>query len=207
MSIIPPMRARVFVLTVAGVLGVLLLLHLLQRSGARYERLERQTDSLNVQVEAYRADSASRQRAIDSALAASASAESAAVRSRQQAARFKQQRDSAIAMVRADTGDVPREQFEFIVAADSAAIRGLTIANDSLTSANTSLRAAFNASDAARHHADSLLFAMERNRDEWKQEAKRERRVGLVVGGGYALPSGDWQAFIGIGKKIRLGIF
>jgi len=198
------MRVPRLVYVGAGVLGALALLWWIQQNGRQLEQLQHRTDSLNVAVAAYRADSAARQRSIDSALAASASAESAAVRSGQQAAKYKQQRDSMIAAVRADTGAVPRVAFEAIVAADSATIRHQELQIDSLGSAMTSLRAAFNTSDAARTRADSILTGMTTNRDQWRSEAKRANRIGLVVSFAYALPSGQWQATVGIGKRIRL---
>lgn len=184
--------------------GVLVLLFLLDRRGRDMARLQSKTDSLDVRVEAYRSDSAKRQDAIDSALARATSAESLAAFSGRALVRSNQERDAAITEARRDTGAVPRAKFEAVVAADSAVILDQQNQIGGLSIALDNMHAAFHTADSTRIHVDSLLRDMTDNRDEWKREAKRAGRIGLVTSFAYALPSGQWQATIGIGKRIRL---
>lgn len=188
----------------AGFGGALILLQLLDLRGRDMERLQHRTDSLNVRLEQYQADSARRQTAIDSALAVATSAESIASFARRSAERSQLERDAAIATARRDTGAVPRERFEAVVAADSAVILDQQNQIGGLEHALAAMHVAFHEADSARANADSLLRDMTTNRDEWRREAKRANRIGLVTSFAWTLPSGQWQATIGIGKRIRL---
>lgn len=186
---------------VALVLGFL---YLLDRRGREYERLQHATDSLNISIKAYQTDSARRQTAIDSALQVAASAESIAALAQWRTTIANRQRDSITARVRADTGHVPRALFETVISADSAVIRDQAVQIEGLGTALAAMHAAFQTADSARLRADTLLRDMRDNRDEWRTEAKRANRIGLLVGFGWAAPSGQWQAMIGVGKRIRL---
>lgn len=188
----------------AGFVGALILLQLLDLRGRDMERLQHKTDSLNVRVERYQDDSARRQTAIDSALAIAATSESLAAFSRRSAEQSQRERDAAIAQARRDTGAVPRATFEAVVAADSAVILDQKNQIGGLEHALSAMHVAFHEADSARANADSLLQDMTTNRDEWRREAKRANRIGLVTSFAWTLPSGDWQATIGIGKRIRL---
>lgn len=189
----------------AGVALVLGFLHLLGQRGREYERLQHATDSLNISIKAYQADSARRQTAIDSALQVAATAESIAARAGRSATRSARRRDSLLIVVAgADTGDVPRALFEAVVGADSAVIRDQQRQIAGLETALSHVYVAFHEADSARLKADTLLRDMRDNRDEWRSEAKRANRIGLLVGFGWTAPSGQWQAMIGVGKRIRL---
>ena len=189
---------------IAGVGAALIFMWLLELRGRDVERLQRRTDSLNVAIERYRADSAHRQTAIDSALAHAAAAETLAARAGRAAQRAGRQRDSALAAARADTGDVPRARFDAVVAADSAVIQDQARQIGGLVGALGAMHVAFHEADSARLVADSLLRETIGNRDAWRSEAKRANRLGLQIGLGWTLPSGQWQAYVGVGKRIRL---
>jgi len=175
-----------------------------EHRGRELERLEHATDSLTATVDSFRAREQVRDEYVRLLQDSTAHAERRAAEAAARARTLRAGRDSVLLVVAQFDSFVPRPLVDSLIAVDSAVMHDQQIQIEQLGLANAALHSAFHVADSSRMEAIALLDGMMAQRDDWRKEARRANRIGLVVGGGYTLPSGDWQLFAGVAKRIRL---